>query len=444
VSQPLADDGDEFAPEDHDLSGAAAVVDPDWPENPAEPEAPRHPFLAVRNADFRRMWTATSVTQLGFWLSQVAIQWHVTLLSKGDPFWIGFLYFITLAPILLVSPVAGAIADRFDRYALLIITTAGLAITALTGGIVLIIDPQLAIPGTLVIAACLGIFIAFNGPSVQALGPSMLSSRELPSGIALQATSNNVARIVGPSIAGPLLLVFSPGLCVLLYGIAATIAACLLAYGRHRRGAVPARITRGARVPIADGLRHAAARPPALVALIMVAFAALFGSAYVSSLPAVTYGVLRGSEALLSILLAVSGVGAVAGALITSRFAGARLWTVAVRVIVMALLLLVFSLVHVLGVSIAVTVGIAALNISIMNSLNVTVQRAIDDAYRGRVMAMFIVAWGGLLPIGGLLLGLVGSVGGTPLALTIDASILAIGGIGFLLLSLRPSRPQAA
>jgi predicted MFS family arabinose efflux permease len=354
----------------------------------------------------------------------VAMQWHVISLSGADASALGLLYFLMLAPLLVLSPVAGWVADRWNRARVLTGACAALALVAATGASALTVEPELSFPLTATLASSLGAVLVFSGTASQALVPAMLPLDQWRSGVALSAAGNNLARIGGPALAAPLLVTGGPAACLWVYAGLSSLAA-VLSVGLWRQAPSVDRGLISTRRSLSGGLSYAWRHPAVALALVMVATAAMLGSAYVSTLPVYAVHVLGGSEHTLSALLAFSGLGALAGSLLGARFdTHASLPGMAVRSMCMATAIAAFAIARNSWTSCAIVALVAALNISTMNALNVSVQQMVDEAHRGRVMSLFILAWGGMLPIGGLLLGVVGADLGVAEALLLSAAAL--------------------
>lgn len=388
----------------------------------------RGTFGAFTVRPFRLQWTSSSLLTLGFWMTTIALQWQVVQTSGGDPLQLGAIYCLALVPILFLSPVAGSLLDRTDRLRVLTYCAAGLAAVAMSGGLILVGIPDLPFAGLAPIALALGTFNTFQAIASQSLVPNWLPREHLSSGVSLTSLSANIARLIGPAIAAPLLLVGSPGWCLVGYSVAALLATLVLL--RLRRSHPVGRTARAAtavrsRDPL-GGWRHAATRPPALAAIVLTGIAATLGSSYISALPAITASQLGMGPETLSALVAVSGVGAIMGSLTTAGLTPRQRITLSAGLT----LLLGIALVGVgLSTSVYLTAGLlvlaGALNISTMNTLSVAIQNAVLDDYRGRVTALFLIAWGGLLPIGSLALGALGTAIGIGAAVAVFAGVLS-------------------
>lgn len=147
-------------------------------------------------------------------MTTIALQWHVVQTSAGDPLQLGAIYCIMLVPILFLSPIAGKLLDRTNRLMILILCAAGFCVSALIGVVILIVLPALPLAGLAPIALALGVCNTFQAIASQSLVPMWLPRAKLSSGVSLTSLSANVARLVGPAIAAPVLLLGGAGWCL--------------------------------------------------------------------------------------------------------------------------------------------------------------------------------------------------------------------------------------
>jgi predicted MFS family arabinose efflux permease len=386
----------------------------------------------LQHRDYALLLTIFLVTQTGFWLSTVALQWQTARLTDSDPFLLGLLYFCNLVPLLLLSPVGGTLADRFDRRRLVI--AGQLATAALAGALVAglgTLGPSL--PLLFAFAIGIGTTLAMMGPANSALMVNAVPLEELRSAISLQAATMNVARMVGPAIAGALLAAFGAWSAFTGYLVASVAAGVALLAVRVPAIEVEqddARLLHRIRA----GVRHARERQPALPALLLVAAVAFFGSSYVPMLAVYAFEVLDGGDAAFTLFFVISGVGALVGALSN----GLRHEPLSVRgamalTMVLGGALLVFAISRDVALSAAALAVLAAANLAVMTALNVVVQSVIDESQRGRVMSLYILAWGGLVPLGSLSVGAVAAVIGPVAALLAYGTALLLVTAGGLL-----------
>lgn len=396
-------------------------------------------FRALRHPPFRLLWAVVILGQLGYWISSVAFQWEVAHRSGNDPLALGLLYFCSFAPYLLFSLPAGMLADNADRRRLMIAVQAGAALLAVAATL-LAGWAAMSTPAVLVLSFLAGCVITVVSPASQSLIAAVVPAEDLASAVPLQSAGLNLARITGPALVGPVLLVGGSASAFGLYAVLSLGAAALAGrLGPARPARSPAAET--VRRQLAAGIHHVRERRPALPALGVVAATSVFGSAYLAQLPLIAARVGGDGESAFPALVTLSGLGSLVGVLsVALRGRGLSLTPAAVQLgvlgVAMALLGVVpsFPLVAVL-----VVLG-GGLTLSIMTSINSILQHLVDDAQRGRVMSLYFICWGGLLPFGGLGLGGLVRLVGAGWAF---AACGALAGLAGLALALRGRRSRA-
>lgn len=385
----------------------------------------------LRHRDYAVLLTTYLVTQTGFWLSTVALQWQTGRLTGNDPFLLGLLYFCNLVPLLILSPVGGTLADRLDRRRLVIAgqiataTLAGILVTGLTTA-----GPSLWL--LFAFAVGIGAAMALMGPANSALMVNAVPVDDLRSAISLQSASMNVARMIGPAIAGGLLATYGAWSAFSGYLVTSIVAALALMAVRVAPIEVEedhARLLRRVKA----GIQHARERRPAGPALLLVAVNAFLGSSYVPMLTVFAFDVLDGDDAVFTLFFVISGVGALLGAISN----GVRSEPLTIRgALVVSLTLgaglMVFATSRSVVLSAAALLVVALANFAVMTALNVVVQTVVDESQRGRVMSLYIVAWGGLVPLGSLSVGIVASLVGAVAAVLVYGTLLLLAAVAGL------------
>ncbi|MBW8268596.1 MFS transporter [Caldovatus aquaticus] len=390
--------------------------------------APRFAALtrALSHRNARIFFAASLLSWTGLWLHRVAVIWLAWELT-GSASWVGLVAFCDLIPAVVVSPLAGAIADRVDRMRLTMATQLGIATQAASLGL-------LAATGHLGIAALLALEVvggtaqSFAQPARQTLVPAIVPPADLPAAVALNSLCFNVARFVGPAVAGPLIALYGPAPAVLLNACAyvvATFTMPLLSVAQtERRG----HAGRGSLLgDVAAGLRYAARHPGLGPILALAAAAALLVRGVQEILPPYVERLFGMGVQGLAVLTGAFGIGAlVAGVLLAARgrLAGTtRLSNLAIAGQGLALTGFVATGWFPLGVLCAGLLGA----VSSMHGIAVQtlVQSASDPAMRGRILSL----WGLIVRVfpalGALVLGLLGEAFGLRWP-TMAAGLLAI------------------
>lgn len=394
------------------------------------------PFRAIAHRDFRVVWGTFVVGQLGFWIAFLTLQTLMVDLTDGDGRWLGLLFFCNFIPMLVLTPVAGLLADRYERRIILICGFAGMTVIATLLSIVTYADavtPLLLLP----FALGIGMVFSFKGPASQGLIANTVPNVDLPSAISLQSVAGNISRVVGPTIAAPILALSDQYVAFVLFAAASLISLVLLTRARIRAN-VPAAESGGFLTRLKGGWVVARQRPPALAALMMLGVSSLTAGAYFALLPLVASDVFDRGSSGLSTLAAISGIGAVVGAIATgSREAAPTLAATATLTALFGASFVVFGLAPTWPLALLSSVMLGGFYFWAMTSINALLQNLVDDARRGRLMALFVVGWAGLIPIGALWQGLFAEAAGTRAAIVLSGAIATVWALGTLALARR-------
>jgi MFS family permease len=395
------------------------VLEPEAPPPPLPPLPPpgrfSHVGRALKHRNYRLFFFGQGISLIGTWITRVAMSWMVYRLT-GSALLLGFVGFIGQIPTFLMAPIAGVLVDRWNRHTVLMVTqvaallqSTALAVLALTG--------TMTVGWLAVLAGMQGIINAFDMPARQAFLVEMVSAREdLSNAIALNSSLVNLARLVGPSIAGVLIAWVGEGWCFTLDAISylAVIASLLAMTVTPRvRAAAPKHVL----AELSDGFRYVRTHVPIRSILLLLAMVSLTGVPYVVLMPVFAKEVYHGGPHTLGMLMGASGAGALVGALyLASRKTVIGLGGVLVKAAFgFGLGLILFGLSRWEWLSVpllALTGGAMMVQMAASNTL---VQTLVDEDKRGRVMSFFAVAFFGMAPFGSLIAGSLGARIGAPL-----------------------------
>jgi len=381
-----------------------------------------------RHRNYRIFFTGQLVSLAGTWMQNVALAWLVLELS-GSPLAVGALAFWRFVPFTVFGLVAGVVADRLDTRRLVMGTQAAamtvsvlLAIVTLTG--------TATLPVVYVLAALGGIALAFDAPGRQSLTFQMVGPRELPNAVALNAGLFNGSRIIGPAIAGAIIAAAGTGVCFAINAV--SFLAVLAALASLRQEELhPVERDRSAKV--VDGLRRAfafAVHDPQLRSVLgVVTVVSTVGFNFHVLVPLLAADTLHVGPEGFGLLSASFGLGALVGALVTATFRAASWRLLATGATGFGVLALALAPVEnaVLAGALLVAIGIC-FTLFTANA-NALVQLGAPDHLRGRLIGLYLFAFVGLAPVGGLLAGWLASLGGTPLAFAVAGvtSLVTIG-----------------
>ena len=397
-------------------------------------------FRALAHEPFRLLFIAFLINQTGFWISHISLQALMVELTDNDPFHLGLLFAAIFGPAFFLAPLAGVVADRYDRKRIVLTCYAAVSTLML---LLAVLTAMHAIgpPMTLALSFLLGTAFCFAGPASFAVAANTVPPLDLPSAVSLQSAANNLTRVLGPALAAPLLAArrFEWSFCV--FGVASLTAAFLIARIRmpvykpqYGGGGIFARLR--------IGFEHARERRPALPALLTVAGLSIFGVSHMALLPVFAERVFGTREVFAWIVMA-SGVGAMLGALAAGYAHHTSLRTCALQMLAYGLALAGFAFSTRLPIALAAQVAVGYFYFSVMTHLQTLVQQIVDEDKRGRVMSLFQVAWAGLIPFGGFALGAVADQIGVVDTLAGTAACCFLIGTTVALGAERWSRPKA-
>lgn len=380
-------------------------------------------WRALRHRNYRLYFCGQAVSLLGSWIQQVALGWLAYRLT-GSPLLLGAVAFLSQAPQLIGAPIAGIVIDRSDRRRLMLLVQFLLLLQALS--LALLSELQWIQPWHILLAAAaLGLLNCFDAPLRHSLAAQLVDDRnDLPNAVALNSLTFNIARFVGPPVAGLALGLISEAACFAINGLSfvAVIVALL-----HIRLA-PAEPTGGSfTAAMREGLRYALDTVPVYGLLLQVAILNFLAASYVPLMPAFAQDVFAGGPDTLGMLLGSAGAGALGAALYLVSRPNIRGLTGAIAGGngLAALGLIGFALAPQpwLGMALLFLVGFGLILANA--SSNTILQAILPDHLRGRVLAIYTAATLGSAATGGLLAGLVAERAG------VQTTFL---GIGILLL----------
>ncbi|HYO38917.1 MAG TPA: MFS transporter [Nocardioidaceae bacterium] len=371
--------------------------------------SPTFRSLHVRN--YRLYASGAVVSNVGTWMQRVAQDWLVLQLTNNSGTALGITTGLQFLPILLLSPYAGLVADRFPKRRLLQVTQLMLAVPALVLGL-------LAVTGVAqewhvyVLATIFGIGAAFDAPARQSFVSEIVDPDDLTNAVGLNSASFNLGRVIGPAVAGLLIAALGSG----VPATGAVIILNALSYGAvivslqrmRQRELHPAKPAERHQGMIRDGVRYTLARPDLMLVLTIVGFAGTFGLNFQLTSALMATEVFDKGAGEYGILGTTLAVGSLAGALLAARRVQVRQRLVVlaagafgVSEIVAGLLpsYLTFALW-------TPVIGIAAL--TMITAANATFQMRVAPAMRGRVMALYMMVFMGGTPIGSPIVGWVG------------------------------------
>ncbi len=358
--------------------------------------------------NFRRYTIGNSVSLVGTWVQRVALGW-LTWELTGSGTWLGLIAFADLFPAVLLGPIGGVVADRVPRIAVIRVAQSLLLVQSLVlfG---LTASGLITIWSVFALALFGGAVVGFNQPARLALAPSLVPRADLPAAVAINSATFNLARFIGPAIAGALIV--GVGLAAAFAVNALSFVAFLYVLGRLRLDAeateAPAPDGRSVFAALGDGLRYVAGHSGIAVLLSLMLAASVLVRPVTELLPGFADAVFGGGADTLALLTAAFGVGATIGAVGLAMRAGdqnglARLCLLATAVAAAALL--GFAAAGSLTAALpAMALCGGALVVSGVSGLTL-VQLSVDSAVRGRVLSLYGLLFRGGPAVGALAMG---------------------------------------
>jgi MFS family permease len=402
-----------------DLEDATdALVDGDQALTPGGARA------ALRHRDFRIVWGGTFASNIGTWMQNVLLGAYGYELTHSAGF-VGVLYFAQLGPLLFLATLGGVLADLVDRRKLLIwMQLEQLVFSLVLAGLVATPHPsRAAIVGCVLV---IGIGNALSAPALSAILPTLVPRRDLPGAVSLQSVQMNLSRVIGPAIGA---LIYSSTGAGAVFTINAgtylfAITGLLLARAKMRRASAIeerglARLLSGFRIAARDRLVKRI-----LIAMTVFSF---FSVTFVGLMPAIAasnFGI-RPKSVEYGLLYAGFGFGAAAGAVsVGTIFVGrSKLRSVQIGLLAFTVLLALFALVRAPAPAYPIAIALGYAYFVVITSLSTVLQDHLRDEVRGRIMALWIMAFGGTVPLGVLAGGYAVHVTSLTVVLLIGAAV---------------------
>jgi MFS family permease len=390
-----------------------------------------HAWRALRHRNFRLFFGGQSISVIGTWMTRVATSWLVYRLT-GSALLLGTIGFAGQIPTFLLAPIAGVIVDRIDRRKVLV-WTQGLAMLqslALAG---LTLSNRITIGEILALSIFQGFINAFDMPARQSFMVEMVEERaDLSNAIAINSSMVNMARLVGPSLAGLLIAVKNEGWCFLVDGI--SYIAVILSLVLMR---VPRTEEQRARTSMVtqlnEGWSYVAGFMPIRSILLLFALLSLMGWPFMVLMPVFAAKVLHGGPHTLGFLMGAVGVGSLGSALslVMRRSVRGLTRVIPVAAVIFGIGLIAFGFSHYLWLSMLMMLITGFGMMQGLTCSNTIIQTLVDENMRGRVMSYYTMAFVGMAPFGSLLAGAMADGIGAPGTVIVSGIACIFGGIWF-------------
>lgn len=387
-------------------------------------------FRALRNPNYRLYLAGSIISNTGTWLQRTAQDWLVLKPLHGGGTDLGIVTALQFLPVLLLTPYAGVVADRFPKRRMLQVTQVSMAGVSFVLG-VLALSGSAQIWMVYVLSLLFGVASSFDVPARQAFVSEMVGRDDLTNAVGLNSASFNTARIVGPAVAGLLIAVFgggaaATGIVILLNAVSYLAVIYQLQRMNTALLFTPRARARG-RGALMDGVRYVRTQPKMLFVLVLVFFAGTFGMNFqiTSSMMATqVFGKGAGEFGILGSSLAI---GSLCGALMAAR-------RVSIPLRLLAFAATGFGVAEIIAGSLPTYAAFALFSpiigfctITLLNSSNATIQIESEPAMRGRTMALYMTVVQGGTPLGAPLIGWLGQAYGARWMLWIGGLLVLLG-----------------
>ena len=386
-------------------------------------------FRAFRNRNYSLYFSGQSISLVGTWMQRTAVYWLV-FVQTHSAFMLGLAVFATQFPSFVFSPLGGVISDRYNRYRVMLITQTASLIQA-TLLMALVVFTNYNVWQILALSVVLGIINAFDIPARHSMVNEIIGNKEdLPNGIALNSSMANLARLIGPAISGIVLEKLGAGTCFLINAISylAVITSLLC---MNFPTFIPHPHSQKVFKEFKEGFIYLKNTPVIGLVILLLAFISLLVLPYNTLLPVFAKVIFKGNASTFGYLNSFIGLGSLCGAIFLASLKPAANFKkiLIINLIILGAALVLFS--HITNIPIALSFAMLA-GFAMMSQttiINTIIQTGASAEMRGRVISFFAMAFFGMQPIGGLLIGTISQYIGAPntiLAEGIIAIVIAI------------------
>ena len=391
--------------------------------------AGRVTFASLSVPNYRRYYAGQSISLIGTWMQMTAQAWLVLSLTHSST-WLGVIVGLQTIPVLLLGPYGGVIADRVAKRKLMVALQSLMGVQALALGL-LTVTGSVRLWEIGLLAAMLGLNNAFENPARQSFMLELVGPEHLRNAVSLNSVLVNVARSIGPAVAGILIATVGEGVCFLVNaGSFVAVVASLITMDTTALS--PTTPTPRARGQLREGLRYVRSTPQLAVPLLMMGLAGCLTYEFQVTLPVMADRALDVGAAGFGFMTAAMGVGAVAGGLLVAARGKTGLRPLVMASFGFGAALTIATFAPSLTVAVVALALAGAGSISFMATGNTTLQLNSEPEMRGRVMSLWFVAFQGSTPIGGPVVGWIMAVVGPRAGLGLGALTLILVGIGGL------------
>jgi MFS family permease len=399
--------------------------------------AARRTFSSLAVPNYRLYFAGQSISVIGTWMQMTAQAWLVLTLTHSATA-LGLVVALQTIPVLIIGPYGGVVADRVDKRKLMVALQVLMAIQALTLGLLTILGAVRFFEVCL-LATILGLNNAFEFPARQAFVREMVGHDHVRNAVTLNSVMANMARAVGPAIAGVLIATVGDGVSFLANAasFAAVVTSLLVMDRSALQPSTPAPRAKG---QLREGLAYARRTPEIAVPLWMMGIVGMLAYEFSVSLPVLATTTFHAGAEAYGFMSAFMGIGAVIGGLFSAARGKTGLRPMALASLGFGIAILAVGLAPWLASAYAALVLVGWMSVSFISIGNSTIQLSAKASMRGRVLSLWQVAFQGTTPVGGPLIGWVIAASNPRVGLAVGAASALAAGIGGALVAKRHRR----
>ncbi|MFW0783344.1 MFS transporter [Gordonia sp. CPCC 206044] len=375
-------------------------------------------FASLRNANYRLYFGGQALSLIGTWMQGTAQAWLVLTLSDSASM-LGVIVALQALPVLLLGPYAGVVADRVDRRRLMIMLQSVMGLLAAVLA-VLTLGGWVQVWHVGVLALLLGLNNAFENPARQAFIHQIVGVSLIRNAVTLNSVMVNAARAIGPGVAGLILAAVGAGWCFAI-NAASFVAVVVSLIAMNTATIVYEKPVARAKGQLREGLRYVAGIPTLWITLAMMALVGTLAYEFQVSLASAAKDTFSGGPQALGFMTSSMGVGAVVGGLLVAARGTTGLRPLTIAAAGFGVTIAITAVAPNLTVAIIALFFVGWLSVSFMSTGNATLQLNSDPQMRGRVMALWSVAFMGSTPIGGPIIGAICEAAGARVGLAVGA-----------------------
>ena len=388
-------------------------------------------FRSLRNHNYRLYLVGSVVSNTGTWMMRVAQDWLVLSIPGNGGTELGITTGLQFLPVLLLSPYAGVIADRFPKRRLLQVTQATMALASLALGVIAVLGAAQTWH-VYALALAFGVGSAFDAPARQSFVSEMVGPEDLTNAVGLNSASFNTARILGPALAGLMIGALGDGMVASGWVILINAVSYLAVILQLQRMDVaeldsPEPRTGASKGMLREGVAYVRSQPKMMMILVIVFFAGTFGMNFQITSALMATEVFDKGAGEFGVLGSAMAVGSLAGALMAARRVRIRMRLLVGAALVFGVAEIVAGLLPTYLTFVMFVPLIGLSTITLLNSANATMQLESDPLIRGRVMALYMTIVMGGTPLGSPVIGWIGETYGARWCLVIGGALVIVG-----------------